>query len=257
MRYRLGVAAAMAATLTLGGCDDSDDLGAGPGIQPTDVVQASGDLTVGITEFRALIGDPVNGGTAGQQPGGRREIKWDGVPADRTNTDDFPDDFFNTVVKAGLIYATDGTGFRVSDDDFADLNPTYGEQFESFSKAKTFMSVGSRRMTLTFRVAGATTAATTKGFGIVFSDVDQAGSAGIELFTASGQSLGLYLAPVRSDAAGHSFVGVVFDDPVIARVVVTSGQAALGAGVNDFSDGGNVDLVVTDDFLYAEPEAES
>ena len=257
MRYGWSAWAAMAAALVLGGCDDSSDPGTGPGVQPTEVLQSSGDLTNTIAQFRTLLGDPANGGTAGQQPGGRREIKWDGVPADQTNTDDFPDDFFNTTVKAGLIYSTDGSGFRVSDDDFADLNPTYGAQFESFSKAKTFMSIGSRRMTVEFRVAGAATAATTRGFGIVFSDVDQAGSAGIEAFSASGQSLGRYDAPVRSDEAGHSFVGVVFDDPVIARVVITSGRAALGAGVNDLSDGGTVDLVVTDDFLYGEPEAGS
>jgi hypothetical protein len=255
MRYGWRIVAAVAGLVAVGACGDSADPGTGPVIEPLEVVQAAGDLTASITQFRALIGDPANGGTAGQQPGGRREIKWDGVPADRTDTDDFPADFFNTVVKAGLIYATDGTGFRVSDNDFADVNPTYGAQFESFSKVKTFMAVGSRRMTLTFRVAGDATAATTKGIGIVFSDVDRVGSAGIELFTESGESLGQYTAPVRTDAAGHSFIGVVFAQPVIARVVVKAGDAALGAGVNDVSDGGASDLVVTDDFLYAEPGA--
>ena len=238
------------------GCDDNDG-GSGPGAEPAKIVQAAGDLTAPLAQFRTLIGDPANGGTAGQQPGGRREIKWDGVPAERTNTDDFPADFFNTTVKAGLLYATDGTGFRVSDDDFADVDPKYGAQFESFSKVKTFMSVGSRRMTLTFRVAGADTPATTRGIGIVFSDVDRAGSATITLYDRADRSLGSYAAPIRNDAAGHSFIGVLFDEAVIARVVVTSGDAALAPGVEDVTDGGASDLVVTDDFLYAEPEAES
>jgi hypothetical protein len=35
---------------------------------------------------------------------------------------------------------------------------------------------------------------------------------------------GQYAAPVRTDAAGHSFVGAVYDRPLVARVEVVSGQ---------------------------------
>ena len=62
------------------------------------------------------------------------------------------------------------------------------------------------------------------------------------------------MAPVRSDAAGHSFIGVVYDQPVVARVEVTSGESPLGAGIDDLSAGGAYDLVVTDDFLFGEPQ---
>ena len=187
---------------------------------------------------------------------GRREIRWDGVPPERTNTDDFPDDFFNTNVRSGLITTTDGIGFRVSDTDFADVNQTYGDEFESFSKVKTLMSSGSARMTVTFRVPGTDTPAIVNGFAIVFSDVDEDGSASITLYAADGRSLGEYLAPVRTDAAGHSLVGVVFDRPLVARVEVISGEAALGAAIDDRTDGGLHDLVVTDDFIYGEPQPE-
>jgi hypothetical protein len=68
------------------------------------------------------------------------------------------------------------------------------------------------------------------------------------------RSLGQYHAPVRSDPAGFSFVGVVFDSSIVAEVRITSGQRALGAGVQDLSDGGNLDLAVMDDYLYAEPQ---
>jgi hypothetical protein len=51
-----------------------------------------------------------------------------------------------------------------------------------------------------------------------------------------------------------SFVGVVFESSIVARVEITSGQRALGADVQDLSDGGNLDLVVMDDYLYAEPQ---
>lgn len=229
-----------------------DEPGARAGFQ---VVTATGDISGAVAQFRALLGDPLNGGTPGQQLSGRREIKWDGVPAGLTNTDDFPADFFNTTVKAGLLYSTPGTGFRASDNDFSDINQTYQNEFNSFSPFKTFMSVGSPVMDLSFRVAGSNTPATVTGFGVVFSDVDRVGSASIKLFTLDGKSLGQYHAPVRSDINGHSFVGVVFDDPIVGRVVLTSGQAALGAAIFDLDDGGNRDLVVTDDFLYGEPQA--
>jgi hypothetical protein len=70
-----------------------------------------------------------------------------------------------------------------------------------------------------------------------------------------GRSLGQYHAPVRSDATGLSFVGVAFDAAIVAKVVITSGQAAIDAGLEDLTDGGNRDLVVTDDFIYGEPQA--
>jgi hypothetical protein len=94
------------------------------------------------------------------------------------------------------------------------------------------------------------------GFGIVFSDVDRDGAATITLFAENGTNLGQYVAPVRSDAAGHSFIGVAYDRPLVARVEVTSGEAALAAGTDDLTDGGADDLVITDDFLYGEPQPE-
>jgi hypothetical protein len=213
------------------------------------VFTATGDIAPTLAEFRvALGGDPVNGGTPGTQLSGHREIKWDGAPAD------MPGDFFNTTVKAGAIFSTDGSGFHNSEDDFADINPNYADDFNDFSFPKTFMPIGSATLTTSFRVPGAETPAATRGFGVVFSDVERQGAASIKLFDAKGRSLGQYHAPVRSDPAGFSFVGVVFDSSIVAQVRITSGQRALGADVQDLSDGGNLDLVVMDDYLYAEPQ---
>ena len=117
------------------------------------------------------------------------------------------------------------------------------------------MPIGSASLTTTFRVPGTETPAATRGFGIVFSDVEREGAASIKLFDAAGRSLGQYHAPIRSDPAGFSFVGVVFESSIVAEVRITAGQRALGADVQDLSDGGNLDLVVTDDFLFAEPQA--
>ena len=213
------------------------------------VFEATGDLTATLAEFRTVLGDPLNGGTQGPLDAGRREIKWDGAP------EDMPGDFFNTTVKAGAIFTTDGTGFRNSAGDFSEINPAYADNFNAFSLPKTFMPLGSDELTVSFRVPGFATPASTRGFGVVFSDVERVGAASIKLFDAKGRSLGQYHAPVRSDAAGFSFVGVVFESPLVAEVRITSGQHALGADVQDLSDGGNRDLVVMDDYLYAEPQA--
>ena len=218
------------------------------------VFTATGDLAARLAEFRTALGDPLNGapGTIASKDG-RREIKWDGA-ALPTNVNTFPGDFFNTTVKAGAIFSTDGIGFRNSDNDFSDINLAYADDFNAFSQPKTFMPVGSAEMTVDFRVPGTETRAATRGFGVVFSDVERGGAASIKLFDAEGRSLGQYHAPVRSDADGFSFVGVVFDLPIVAQVRITSGQRALGADVQDLSDGGNLDLAVMDDFLYAEPQ---
>jgi hypothetical protein len=212
------------------------------------VFAATGDIAATLAEFRTALGAQLNV-TPGPFEVGHREIKWDGAPAQ------MPGDFFNTTVKAGAIFATDGSGFHNSDNDFADTNPNYADDFNAFSSPKTFMPIGSASLTTTFRVPGTETPAATRGFGLVFSDVERGGSASIKLLDAEGRSLGRYNAPIRSDANGFSFVGVVFESPIVAQVRITSGQRALGADVQDLSDGGNLDLVVMDDYLYAEPQA--
>ncbi len=203
------------------------------------VFTATGEIAATLAEFRTVLGDPINVA--------RREIKWDGAPAS------MPGDFFNTTVKAGAIFTTDGIGFSNSDNDFSEVNPAYADEFDDFSPFKTFMPVGSAELTVDFRVPGFDIPAATRGFGVVFSDVERVGAASIKLLDAEGRSLGQYHAPVRSDPAGFSFVGVVFESSIVAQVEITSGQRALGAGVQDLSDGGNLDLAVMDDYLYAEP----
>jgi hypothetical protein len=83
--------------------------------------------------------------------------------------------------------------------------------------------------------------------------VDVADKTTIELFGTNGASLGVYSAPVRTDAAGLSFLAVKFESTRILRVRVTLGTGALGAGVNDISAGGTLDLVVFDNLVFGEP----
>ena len=217
------------------------------------VFEATGDISVKVDEFRNALG-PSNGGTAGEQPAGRREISWDGAGANPfNNKNDFPADFFNTNVKSGAVFTTAGTGFRNDSLLFSEVNPTYAAEFRAFSPTKIFAPVGSNQLDQLFQVAGQPTPAVVRGFGIVFNDVDVAAATTIQLFAQDGSSLGTYPAPVRSDASGNSFVGVTFADAIIARVRITLGTGALAAGVNDISAGGAVDVVVFDNVIYGEP----
>lgn len=220
-------------------------------LQPV-VASASGDITTAVNDFRALLGTPNT--AAGEQADGRREINWDGAAANPfDNRNDFPPDFFNTTVKAGAVFTTAGTGFRNDSTAFVDVNPAYAAQFSAFSPTKIFAPVGSNVLDVLLRVAGQPTPAVTRGFGVVFSDVDAANSTTIQLFAQDGSSLGTLVAPVRSDAKGLSFVGVTYDQPVIARARITLGTGALGANVNDVTAGGAADLVVLDNIVFGEP----
>ena len=252
-RFRIAIAGL--AIITAAACgDDYDDGPSAPNFPASTVFTATGDLTAKLTEFRNALG-ASNGGTPGPLAGGRREINWDGVPVARTNTNDFPGNFFNTNAPRGAIFATGGTGFRISDNDFGDLNGTYDGQFEDFSPAKTFMPVGTNVIDVTFQIVAGTEAATVKAFGVVFSDVDRKGSTVLEFYDKANVLIGRLEAPARSDAQGASFAGLLFESAIIARVRIRSGDAALGAAAADVTTSGSLDLVIMDDYILSEPVA--
>ena len=251
------IASLMSAVATVAlivGCSNNKSpMQPAPAPQAT-VVTATGDIRTQVANFRTLLGDPSNGGTAGQQPAGRREVNWDGAGARPfNNSNAFPVDFFNTTVKAGLVY--EGAAFRNDSSQFVEINPTYANQFTPFSPKVMFSAIGSNVIDLQFRVAGAATPAAVSGFGAVFADVDLANTTSIELFDKNGGSLGVFAAPIRSDATGLSFVGAKFDAAIVARVRIRCGNGALAAGENDLTDGGAHDLVVIDNVIYGEPNA--
>jgi len=223
-----------------------------------EVFRGACDIRAAVEAFRAALGT-LNPNLPGSVGSGRREINWDAVPAQLTNVDNFPVDFFNQPAPGrarGVVFSTPGSGFRTSDTSFVDVNPTYASEFQFFSPVKTFMSVQSNVTSVQIFVPGSGTPATSTGFGVVFSDVDHPGSAKLRLFDAAGRNLGTYLAPACP--GGLSFVGVRFPESIVARVEIVSGQAALGPESFDVSSatlGPARDLVVMDDFLYGEPIA--
>ena len=245
---------ALAAVAVIAACSKDSVTNPQPAPPTATLFTASGNIAATVDNFRNALG-PSNGGTAGEQPTGRREISWDGAGANPfDNRNDFPANFFNTNVKSGAVFTTSGTGFRNDSTDFAEINPSYATQFTFFSANKIFAPVGSNLLDVLFQVAGQPTPAVSSGFGIVFSDVDLANATTIELFAQDGTSLGIVAAPVRTDSLGLSFVGVSFDQPVIARVRITLGTGSLAADVNDITAGGVKDLVVLDNLIYGEPK---
>lgn len=252
----------VAFSIVIVSCDKNDD----PYVQPqppviqSTVVKVSGDSATILTkldEFRALLGGPVNG--TPNQTAGRREVNWDGVPVANTNNNTFPLDFFNNTDaagpngrKRGLQYVNNGTLIRLDSSDFSEIDASYANQFEPFSKKKMIVAVGTNVSEITFKVAGTTTDASVKGFGVIFSDVDDANSTSVEFFNGT-KSLGVFKAPAAAGSAKYSFLGVQFPVEKITRLKITAGNAALAAGVKDVTDGGTKDLVAIDDVQYSEP----
>jgi hypothetical protein len=220
------------------------------------IVSATGDITAAVTEFRTLLG-ALNPNVAGEQPGGRREINWDGVPAAFTNNDLFPGNFFNVNSPRGVVFTTDGSGFRISSNGYVDVNAAYAGEFNVFSPPKLFVARGSTTTDVEFFVAGSNTPAMVTGFGSVFADVGRARSTTIEYFDATGKRLLRVKAPRRSDANGLSFIGAIFDSQVVARVRITSGDTPVDPDVVDNvkGRGRKHDIVAMDDFIYGEPRA--
>jgi len=258
-------AATMATTLgvLLGGglaqaCGDSDSPAAPTIDLPVSlrIVSLSGEVDPHLPEFGASIGDPNNRAEPGLHPAtGRREINWDGVPPAVTNTDAFPGDFFNVTSPRGLVYqVAAGTGLRVSDNNFADVNPTYGTELIPFSDPRMFAPIGTNLVELQFRIPGTETAAAVQSFGAVVVDVDLPNTSRLQAYDRDDNLIADVAVPTRADPDEYSLVGVTFETPVIARVVLILGDTPIGAGINDLSSGGTKDVVVLDDFLYSEPQ---
>jgi len=217
----------------------------------------SAEIAAKFAEFRIIAGETLN--NAPGAVNGRREVNWDGVPANLTNNNNFPGDFFGSPDSAapngrkrGLIVTNTGTSFRIDSTDFSGIDPSYAAQFESFSKKKLFTYLGNNVTEVTFNVPGTNTSAYTNNFGVIFSDVDQSNSTSVEYFNGV-KSLGVYKALPASQ--GFSFIGVGFPDEKVTRVKIISGSGLLSSGVKDVTDGGTKDLVVMDDFIYSEPKA--
>jgi hypothetical protein len=220
------------------------------------VITSAGNIENDVNRFRQLLGDPLNTTTGATT--GRREINWDGVP-DSLQGKQLPNNFFNPTQadapmarQRGLAYASAGGEFRVSNSNFAEVNSLAAGQFSSFSGNKTFANISSNLWEIGFEKAGQNHAASVKGFGAVFSDVDLDNSTSLEFFNGT-RSLGKYFVPPHNTINSFSFLGVYFKNSETITKVIVSHKGFLAGGNKDISDNGPDDLIVLDDFLYSEP----
>jgi hypothetical protein len=256
MRCHLNLAAAWSLATAL----FSTDLAAAPMLFISSGPDAA-SIQSTVDAFRASLG-MLNPNVVGSFGSGRREINWDGVPDELSTPFNLPAGFFNSSSPRGVVLGTPGTALQVSADssnptsttiEFGNIDPSYPGTFSTFSPQRLFTSLGSNIVDVTFFVTGTTTPAFTSGFGAVFTDVDLFNTTGIQFFGAGNLSIGNYFAiPAGTPSEGLSFVGVDFDDPIISRIRITSGNSILAAGVIDSA---GRDLVVMDDFIYGEPIA--
>jgi hypothetical protein len=214
-----------------------------------------GAITPTRDAFRAAVGGGTTAGANGDFGGVRREINWDGVPAGSSDPNPMPADFFNTTSPRGAIFSTPGTGFLVSANAGGATPILFGfsNDFQAFSPQKLFTAVNSDITDVNFFLPGTTTKATTTAFGVIFVDVEVAGSTRVDFFDASNTLIFSRNALVAGNQ-GFSFVGAVAGaGEQIARVRITSGANTIVS--NGVLGDPNSDVVVMDDFLYATPSA--
>src|SRR5262249_9616305 len=160
---------------------------------------------------------------------------------------------FNVNSPRGVVFSTPGTGFLVSANAGGATPVQFGfsADFEPFSPQKVFTAVNSNTTDVNFFVPGTTTAATTTAFRGLVTDVEVAGLPKVEFFDAQNNLIFSRNALVSGNE-GLSFLGGVANaGERISRVRITSGANTIVA--NGQLGNPNDDVVVMDDFLYAEP----
>src|SRR5437867_518472 len=229
------------------------------------VFQAAGadaaSIQSSVDAFRAALGNPNNGNNPGPLLDGRREINWDGGNPNVLDTT-APVTPFNVFLNTrGSQFTTPGLGlsqaptFGGPQGGLAVLfgNITYGKIFRTFSPSRLFTPVGSNITEGLFFIPGTngTVRASVRGFGAVFTDVDQASTL-VEYFGADGNLLFSSSVPASPSDRSLSFFGIVFKDAPIARVRITAGNVTPGP-----NDDASPDIVMMDDFIYGDPRLQS
>lgn len=220
----------------------------------------AGHIQTTVDNYRVSLGN-LNPNVVGSLPDGRREINWDGVPDQFSAPNTMPANFFNINSPRGVVFFTPGTGFQVSAKlgnptntpvEFGNLKPDFVKQFSTFSPERLFTALKSNIVEVLFFEPGSTKQATVKGFGAVFTDVDNWKTTKMEYFDINGNLLfSQYVRPGGVKKESLSFLGVTFDTASVYFVRITSGD---NFAYDKYAKRLRTDAVVMDDFIYGEPQ---
>jgi len=229
---------------------------AATGAPPTDtIVVSSADAAVvdsytGVSVFSSVVESRTSTPPI--------HVTWDDLPQTVASPNDFPPEYLRDHADYGITFATIGNGrFRVSAPPdnlahapqlFGDISPTYPTQFAAHSPFQIFAPLDGNTFEIDFFERGTGLPAVVDGLGAVFAGVGDSHSTTVEFFHGS-TSLGKYPVPT-SRGRFPSFLGVIFPQPVVSRVVV-AGAGRLGD--KDMTDGGTADVFALDDLLYQDP----
>ena len=231
----------------------------------TTIFSASGvdaaAITPTVTAYQTALGNPNNLNGPGPLASGRREINWDGGNPALVNGTAPVTPFTVFTNTRGATFTTPGTGLTQAAVTGGTLsldliNGTYADLFAAFSPSRLFSPIGSNETDGSFSIPGTNGAvpAGVRGFGAVFSDVDLANVTTIQYFDIFGTSLGVFPVLPATGNKTFSFFGITRDpnEALIGSIRIITGNSALGP-----NESATTDLVVMDDFLFAEPQAVS
>ncbi|MEL6678248.1 MAG: VPLPA-CTERM sorting domain-containing protein [Pseudomonadota bacterium] len=204
------------------------------------------DIEGTVDAFRDALGPNNGNNPVNADPNGRRQINWDAAPDFIADPNPFPGDFFNfnAAPRArGIEFRETGTttGFELSATEASGTEPVFGvpTDFAAFSPERLFRPVGGQTFdVLFFDPATQKDPALTRGLGVVFSDVEKVGSTSMSFFDINDELL-FERDVIPGADIGFSFLGVIFDSPLVAKVSIQSGTRG--------------DAVVMDDFIFGEP----
>jgi hypothetical protein len=210
-----------------------------------------------LAAFEAAAGGADNGTAVGEQGGGFRHATWDDIKLDGSEPG-------STVIKPGHVLAPAsnrlqpwgfvlGQGIAVANDGFQSVN--LGAQNTHFSAPNVWATFNSPMAAFEV-VAPATQVSTpvpaqTRGLGVTFLNVPSPSQTTIQYYNGD---IPLLSQPLSAPTGATSFVGLLFPEPVVTRVVITLGNGEM-FDLTGGTPSPGTDLVTGDDVVLSEPAA--
>lgn len=218
-------------------------------------LSVSSQTFTSLAQFEAAVGGPDNGTTSGEQGSGFRHWTPAGIAVNGSQPGASPVPGGHTAALASSLLQPWGLelgpAVAVANDGFKSVNANAG-----FSPANLWAPFNSNTTTLHVVAPAPQTSwaapAMTRGLGVEFVHVENPGTT-ISYYSGDG-----LIGQVTAPQGATSFAGMLFAAPVVTRVVITLGTAAIfGFDGSTVSPGGSdpTTLAGADDVAVAEPGA--